>query len=294
MPETNAAPEIWRVLDLINWTTNYLESKGFPSPRTDVEWLLTSVLECSRVELYTNFEKPLTSAETGQFKQLLNRRLNHEPVQYIIGETEFMGLPFQVNPSVLIPRPETEILVENAIDWLRARPEASRKILDIGTGSGCIAVSLARFVEGCEVVAIDVSEDALAVARKNADINQVADKITFQALDILTEDPPEIPYDLIVSNPPYIAEDEFDSLEKNITEFEPREALLSENSGLLFYRHFAEKFSEWLQSGGQIFVEIGGTHQSESVKQFFAQKHWNDIRFIKDYNGQDRVLTTHL
>jgi len=293
MPETNTAPEIWRVIDLINWTTNYLQEKGFPSPRTDVEWMLTFVLECSRVDLYTNFEKPLTSAETGQFKQLLKRRLNHEPVQYIIGETEFMGLPFQVNPSVLIPRPETEILVEHAIDWLRARPKDSRKILDIGTGSGCITVSLARFVEDSEVIAIDVSEEALEVARDNAEINGVADKITFRQLDVLQNEPPGIQYDLIVSNPPYVSKDEFASLDKDISKFEPKNALIAEDSGLLFYRHFAENFSDWLQSDGQIFVEIGGSHQSDSIRKIFGEQNWSDIRFIKDYNDQDRVLVAN-
>lgn len=294
MPETNTAPEIWRVIDFINWTTNYLQEKGFPSPRTDVEWMLTSVLECSRVDLYTNFEKPLTSAETGQFKQLLKRRLNREPVQYIIGETEFMGLPFQVNPSVLIPRPETEILVEHAIDWLRARPKDSRKILDIGTGSGCIAVSLARFVEGSEIIAIDVSGDALEVAQKNAESNQVVEKITFRQLNIFENEPPEVPFDLIVSNPPYVSRDEFASLDKDISEFEPQNALIAEESGLLFYRHFAENFSDWLQSDGQIFVEIGGSHQTGAIREIFNEQNWSDIRFIRDYNDQDRVLVAKL
>jgi len=294
MPETNTAPEIWRVIDLINWTTNYLQEKGFQTPRTDVEWMLTSVLECSRVDLYTNFEKPLTSAETGEFKKLLKRRINHEPVQYIIGETEFMGLPFRVNPSVLIPRPETEILVEHAIDWLRARPKDSRKILEIGTGSGCIAISLARFVEGSDVTAIDVSEDALEVASKNEEINDVSDKISFQQLDILENEPPEIPYDLIVSNPPYVSEEEFASLDRDIADFEPENALLAEEGGLRFYRHFADKSPDWLTTDGQIFIEIGGSHQSDSIQQIFNEHNWSDIKFIKDYNGQDRVLVARL
>jgi len=290
MPENSTIPDIWRILDLINWTTDYLQSREFPSPRTDVEWLLTSVLDCSRVDLYTNFEKPLNSDELTEFKQLLKRRVNHEPVQYIIGKTEFMGLPFRVNESVLIPRPETEILVEHAIDWFRARSEDARKILDIGTGSGCIAVSLAKFVDAVSAIAIDLSDEALAVASQNADLNEVSEKITFQQLNILEKTPPDIPFDLIVSNPPYIDQDDYERLQRDIREYEPDSALIADETGLAFYRQFAENAQNWLAHNGLLLCEIGGTHQSESIRQLFEKSGWQNIRILKDYNTQDRLL----
>jgi len=288
MSET-AEKKTWRVLELINWTTDYLKGKGFTSARSDVEWLLTDVLDCSRMELYTEFEKPLKQFELDAFKKLLKRRVNHEPVQYIIGETEFMGFPFKVDKSVLIPRPETEILVERAADWLRSRAENARTVLDVGIGSGCIGVSLARLVPNSQVTAVDVSGDALNLAGKNAEINGVSAQITFWQLDILSEAPKET-YDMIVSNPPYIAEDEAETLQEDIHKFEPHEALIAEDDGLTFYRRFALAAREWLTSDGRLMLEIGGSHQSEAVRKLFKERGWAQITVHKDYNQQDRII----
>lgn len=279
----------WRVLDLINWTTKYLQEKGFPSPRSDVEWLLMDVLNCSRVDLYTDFEKPVKQSELGIFKTLLKRRLAHEPVQYIIGETEFMGFPFQVNESVLIPRPETEILVEKAVDWLRKQPKTFYRVIDIGAGSGCLGVSLARLAPHLELTLVDISEDALNVARKNARINKVTEQITCRQMDILTETPTE-KFDLIVSNPPYIAVKELEHLQNDIQKFEPRTALVAGENGLIFYRRYAEFAKGWLVENGKIFLEIGGTHQSKSVMNLFRGNNWSEISLHKDYADQDRLL----
>ena len=282
----------WRVLELVNWTTNYLREKGFSSPRSDVEWLLCSVCQCSRVDLYTDFEKPLTRQELSEFKSLLKQRLKHKPVQYIIGETEFMGMPFRVNEHVLIPRPETELLVEHAVDWLRQRTEDRLTVLDIGTGSGCIAVSIGALVPKATVTAIDVSGEALKVAEENAHRNKVEERVHFLRKNILEEAPTDGPYHLIVSNPPYVGEEEFSTLDKAIRDYEPAEALVAEN-GLLFFRRFAASAKQWLESQGLLLVEIGGTHQVPAVTELFENAGWKDITIARDYNNQGRILQAH-
>jgi len=282
----------WRVLELVNWTTNYLREKGFSSPRSDVEWLLCSVCQCSRVDLYTDFEKPLTRQELSEFKSLLKQRLKHKPVQYIIGETEFMGMPFRVNEHVLIPRPETELLVEHAVDWLRQRTEDRLTVLDIGTGSGCIAVSIGALVPKATVTAIDISGEALKVAEENAHRNKVEERVHFLRKNILEEAPTDGPYHLIVSNPPYVGEEEFSTLDKAIRDYEPAEALVAEN-GLLFFRRFAASAKQWLESQGLLLVEIGGTHQVPAVTELFENAGWKDITIARDYNNQGRILQAH-
>ena len=291
MSQNSDEKKVWRIIELINWTSDYLQEKGFLSPRTDVEWLLTSVLDCSRMQLYTDFQKPLSPTELAEFKSLLKQRLEHKPVQYIIGQTEFMGLSFAVDERVLIPRPETEILVEHAVHWLRNQPEESRKVLDIGTGSGCIAVSIAALVSEANVIATDISEDALQIAKQNAGLNKVTEKISFLQHDIIEEDPENVPFNLIVSNPPYIGRQDFEMVQKDVLDYEPDIALFAEGGGLLFYNHFASKASEWLCEGGQIMLEIGGDHQVNSVTEIFQDHPWKNVKMIKDYNQRGRILT---
>jgi release factor glutamine methyltransferase len=292
--QTSDEKKVWRIIELINWTTDYLDEKGFPSPRTDIEWLLTAVLDCSRMQLYADFQKPLTPSELAQFKSLLKQRLEHKPVQYIIGETEFMGMPFKVDERVLIPRPETEILVEHAVDWLRKQPQDSRNALDIGTGSGCIAVSIAALVTEANIIATDISEDALHIAKQNAELNEVTENIVFLQYNILEADPQNIPFNLIVSNPPYIGHQDSEMVQKDVLDYEPDIALFAGGEGLLFYEHFATRAADWLDEGGQIMLEIGGDHQVDSVTQIFQNNRWKNVRIIKDYNQRGRILAaTH-
>lgn len=289
MSTVSDSTKTWRVLELINWTTGYLEEKGFDTPRTDIEWLLGSVLHCSRVQLYTDFEKPLTPDELQQFKAFLKRRLDHEPVQYIVGETEFMGLLFTVNSSVLIPRPETELLVENAVDWLRSRPKEGQRVLDIGTGSGCIAVSIAALVPGCQVTATDISPEALEVAEHNAGRNQVSERVRFLEQDILHQEPDEIPFDLIISNPPYIEQSELPNLDPDVKKYEPEQALVA-GDGLQFFRRYARTAQSWLQNDGVVLLEIGGSHQIDPVSALFTEQGWHGVEVTHDYNDQGRIL----
>jgi len=289
MTEVTDSTKLWRVMELINWTTDYLAEKGFDTPRSDVEWLLSAALDCPKVELYTNFDKPLTRQELTRFKDLLKERLTRKPVQYIIGETEFMGLPFRVNESVLIPRPETELLVEKAVDWLRANADQKTSVLDIGTGSGCIAVSVAALVPEIAVTAIDNSEAALSVARDNARLNQVENRIQFSQQDILAEAPKNKKFTVILSNPPYVAKDEYTSLEPDVREYEPESALVAYD-GFTFIRRFAESVQDWLAPSGILFLEIGGSHQRDEVENIFGQSGWNNVKIEPDYNGEARIV----
>jgi len=196
----------WTVLDLIQWTTSYFEDKGIDSPRLDAELLLAKVLGVDRMGLYINFDRPLAPAELDQYRELVKTRARRVPVKYMLGECEFMSLTFEVGPGVLIPRPETEHLVERAIDLLRAEPTGDQLALDIGTGSGCIAIALAKEVAALQVVASDISPAALAIAKRNAIRHGVADRVTLVISDLLDAHRTGPRADLIVSNPPYVAE----------------------------------------------------------------------------------------
>ena len=207
----NGRNQTWTILELLKVTTQFLSEKSIENPRLNAEHLLSHLLSLKRVDLYLQFERILTTAEVNQYRELIRRRAQYEPLQYIIGKTEFMGLCFEVSPDVLIPRPETELLVEEVLK-LSVDLQAPT-ILDIGTGSGCIAISLAQLWPGSRIIATDVSEAALHMARNNAGVNNVAERIRFLLHDILNETLPVDSFDIIVSNPPYIAADEMEGLE---------------------------------------------------------------------------------
>ena len=174
----------WTPLKLIQWTAEFFEKKGIPNPRLDAELLLAHVLRCKRIDLYTGHEKRIAEKDLAKYKDLIRRRAAREPLQYIIGETEFWGLKIKVTPDVLIPRPETELLVEEAIPVMGERAGVRGQILDIGTGSGCIAIALAKNLPGTKIVATDISKEALSLARENAELNGVVDRIEFVLADI--------------------------------------------------------------------------------------------------------------
>jgi len=270
--------------------TVFMRSRQIENPRLNAERLLAHVLSLTRIDLYLQFDKPLTTEEREAYKMLLRRQAGHEPLQYILGETEFMSLPFRVTPDVLIPRPETEILVEKVIERVQTVP--SPTFLDIGTGSGCIAVSLAHYLPGARITAVDRSESALKIASENAEANGVADRIQFMPLDIRNPEPPEKwdgLFDAIVSNPPYVALSEWDRLTEEIRIHEPRIALCDEGDGLAFYRLIAEKTASWLKPEGTICLETGDG-QTVSVQNIFKRNGFRTESIHADLNGIDRVL----
>ncbi|MBI4810571.1 MAG: peptide chain release factor N(5)-glutamine methyltransferase [Ignavibacteriales bacterium] len=213
----------WSVLDLIEWSTRYLTDKGFDDARLNVELLLCHVLNCQRIDLYLRYDMILKSAELSSYKTLFQRRLTHEPLQYILGKTEFMGLTLIVNPEVLIPRPETEVLVERVLEMSKKYPTEFIRFLDIGVGCGCIAISLAKYIDQSLVEAIDISKDALDVAAKNVNHYHLENRISLIQADVLKDLPTfqYSPFDVIVSNPPYISKNEFETLQPEVKDYEP-------------------------------------------------------------------------
>ncbi len=280
----------WRVIDLIQWTTQFFEKKNIPDARLNAERLLSRVLGLNRVQLYLQFENILTHTQLDNFRESVKRRLNNEPLQYILGETEFMSLPFKLNSSVLIPRPDTEILVEQVLEDTSKDMEVN--VLDIGTGSGNIAISLAHYLPKSRVVAVDISQEALDVARENALLNQVNGRIRFIREDVFDSSfamKLGDRFDRIVSNPPYISETEFYTLPEEVRNFEPHIALRDGADGLTFHRRISQVANEMLTPGGKIFLEVG-QGQWKEVERILEQAGFQNVTVTKDLAGIDRVL----
>jgi release factor glutamine methyltransferase len=275
--------ETWTLLKLLRWMTEFFAGKQIDNPRLDAELLLAHVLKLDRVGLYLNFERPLIAAELDLIRPLVKRRGQREPLQYLLGSTEFWSLEFEVTPAVLIPRADTETLVEEALN----RAGDAGQLLDVGTGSGAIAISLASELPSWQVSALDISAEALSVARRNAEKNAVAERLQFIHADLA--ELPRQQYDLIVSNPPYIAQAEWDSLMPEVRSFEPQAALLAGNDGLENYQKLTAQVASRLSPGGWLLVEIG-YQQAQAVKQLFAQAGLQDIFVRDDYAGQPRVV----
>jgi release factor glutamine methyltransferase len=273
----------WTVKSLLEWTRGYFEKKGVPAARLEAELLLAAVLGHDRVYLYANYDKPLNAQECKLYREVILRRVHHEPYAYITGQKEFMSLKMNVNNQVLIPRPETEMLVEEALQAAAALKSA--RICDIGTGSGAIAVSLAYYCPSAQVYASDISEAALAVAAENARINNV--KVDFRLGDLLEPFMSEESFDIIVANLPYISEAEYQKLMPEVRKHEPPQALLAPEDGLGLYRRFLPQARELLYSKGYLFIEIGYT---QGVKAAEMMQGFNEVRVRRDYSGKDRMI----
>jgi release factor glutamine methyltransferase len=247
--------ERWTIGRLLTWTAEWLGSKGSESPRLDAEVLLAHVRGCQRIMLYASFDEEVTEETRGRFRELVRRRAAGEPVAYLVGYREFFSLAFEVSPAVLVPRPETEALVSRVIDL--CREAAAPKIVDVGTGSGAVAVALAKHLPRAVIQAGDVSASALEVAKRNAARHGVADRITFIESDLL--DAPELqgPWDVIVSNPPYVREAEFASLPRDVRDHEPRSALVAGPRGVELIERLVALASQRLVSGGWLVLEAG-------------------------------------
>ena len=247
--------DVWTVGRLLTWTTDWLTTKGSESARLDAEVLLAHVRGCQRILLYTAFDTPVPDAERARFRELVKRRGDGEPVAYLVGNREFFSLPFAVSPAVLVPRPETEGLVVRVIDLCKPLPAA--RIIDVGTGSGAIAVTLAKHLPRARLVATDLSPAALAVARENAARHGVAERIEFLECDLLSAPQAAGPWDVIVSNPPYVRDDEFDALPRDVRLHEPKGALVAGPTGVEVVARLAADAVGALAAGGWLVVEIG-------------------------------------
>jgi release factor glutamine methyltransferase len=275
--------ERWTVLKLLQWTTGYFTDKGIDSARLEAELLLAGSLGMDRVGLYVNFERPLSSDELAAYRQWVQRRAQREPVQYILGETEFWSLPFNVNPAVLVPRADTEILVEEAL----ARIDGPFHVLDVGTGSGAIAVALAHEKPELLITAIDCSGPALDVARANATRNGVSDQITCVEGDLGAL--PSGPFEMVVSNPPYIPARDLEQLMPEVRDHEPHLALDGGDDGLCSYRCLVVQAGQVLKPGGWLLVEVG-IGQAADVEILFRAAGLMNIGHRDDYAGIPRVV----
>jgi len=277
------------VLELITVTTQLFAKHNVDSPRLEAELLLAHVLGVERIQLYVRFDQPLAEAEVARFRELVKRRGRHEPVHYILGHREFWSLDLQVERGVLIPRPDTECLVEEAVAWLRAHPTATL-VADVGTGSGAIAIALAKELPTLTVYAGDVAEVPLRVAADNAKKNEVGERVTVVRADLLAPlaEAAGRRFDVLVSNPPYIALHELATLEPHVRDWEPREALLGGADGLDVVRALVAQLATGLALGGAAFIEVG-SGQGEAAKALFAPS-FDEVRIRKDYAGLDRVI----
>jgi release factor glutamine methyltransferase len=265
-PETRPE-DSWTVGRLLTWTTDYLKRHRSESPRLDAEVMLAHVLEWQRVQLYTHFDEEVSQSARKAFRELVRRRSEGAPVAYLVGRKEFYSLAFAVSPAVLIPRPESEFVVVEYLE--QTRHLSSPYSVDVGTGSGCLAIASAHHQPSARFVAIDVSEEALAVARRNAVSLGVADRIDFRLGDQLEPITGEGPFDAIISNPPYIPSAEIKNLEPGVRDYEPRSALDGGPAGLGMVASLIEKSVGLLKPGGHLILEIG-TNQEEPVRSLIA------------------------
>ncbi|UCH10344.1 MAG: peptide chain release factor N(5)-glutamine methyltransferase [Fidelibacterota bacterium] len=290
MTEGSSAPQTWRLIDLIRWGTQYLANKQISNPRLEVEWLLAHQLGVNRVDLYVSHDRQLTRNELDGFKALIKRRIAGEPFQYILGKAPFYGRDFHVTPAVLIPRPESEILIQ-----VLRKGDPPTTILDIGTGSGCLAITAALLYPAARVLAIDISPEALDIAQGNAE-RLGAENVTFQQFDVLVDAPSPLDaaqsegFDAILCNPPYVAAEEVARLQREIREYEPPLAVTDRADGLTFHRRLAHIGSRLLAEEGQLIVEIGGMPQADSVKRIFEQAGYT-VTLHKDLQGDERVIS---
>ncbi len=276
------------LLEFLQVTAKFLAGKGVDGARLDAELLLAEVLGLTRTQLYTNFERPLAEGEIARFRELVRRRAAREPVAYITGRREFWSLDFVVDRRVLVPRPETELLVELAVEAVRARGVEHPLVADVGTGSGAIAVAIAKELPGARVVATDRSEAALEIAPANAGRHGVADRIEFRRGDGCDALAGAGPFDVVVSNPPYIRSAEMDSLAPEVREWEPRWALEAGSDGMSVTTPLVERAFALLAPGGSLLVEVGT--QAALVREAFERGGYGNVAVRRDLAGLERVV----
>tara|TARA_R110002049_G_scaffold2750_8_gene22291 strand:+ start:249531 stop:250418 length:888 start_codon:yes stop_codon:yes gene_type:complete len=291
MSETKDEP--WTVLRLLEWTTNFFKKRDSDSPRLDAEILLAHARECPRIALYTSFADIPEEEQLVAFREMVRRRGEGTPVAQLVGYREFYSMRFRVDENVLIPRPETEHVVIEAIDVAKEMNVTDRplRIADVGTGSGAIAVTLAKHIAGAELTAVDISADALTIARWNADQHKVTESIQFLESDLLTSVDADVKFDIICSNPPYVSEAEYDELPASVRNYEPRNALVSGFQGTETIERLLQIAPERLVAGGRIVIELSPMIAERCLEIAEEIDELVDAKLIKDLNGLQRVLS---
>jgi len=277
----------------LDWTRQHLAEKDVDQPRLCAELLLAHALGCKKIDLYTRFEHVPDQQQRAALRDLVRQAARRVPIAYLTGKKEFFSLDFEVTPAVLIPRPETELLVEEVISYCRPGNRQSWNILELGTGSGCIAVAAARYVTNARLVASDISAEALAVAGRNVERHGLADRVKLieaDGLELPAEVIPDGGFDMIVSNPPYVSTEQVELLEPGVGRYEPRVALVAGAEGLVFYRLLAGSGAKLLWPGGAVLVEVG-CGQHEQVARIFAEsERFELVRVRADLAGIERLM----
>ena len=277
------------ILEVIQRSSDFLAKRGVESPRLQTELLLAHALQLPRLKLYLNFERTLTEAELATVRELVKRRGERQPLQHLVGSVSFCGLEIAVNSHVLIPRPETELLAERAWEYLSKLNPQPSTALDFGTGSGCLAIALAVKCPAAQIHAVDISTDALVVARQNAARHSVTARIQFHTGDGFTPLPDGLRCDLVVANPPYIPSAEIATLEPEVRDHDPRPALDGGADGLDYYRQLAAETAAWLKPNGKLMLEFGDG-QAAAIGGIFQRHQWNIERVEKDLSDRKRFL----
>jgi release factor glutamine methyltransferase len=278
--------KLWTIVDVLKWTTDYFSEKGIESPRLNIELILCSVLNITRIDIYKQFDKPLSELELKNIRNMILKRVSGEPLQYILGKTTFLDIEIMVNDTVMIPRPETELLVKQVLDDYPNKYKKYR-ILDIGTGSGCIALYLAKKFPQSEVLAIDNSYFALLTAKNNG-TNLAIRNVSFNQCDILNELPTNQKFDIVVSNPPYIPSEDYEELADEVKNHEPKDALTDGKDGLTFYSRFKDILPYLLNDDGKFYFEIGYNQKNKLIELF--KESTFEIEFFEDFSGITRIL----
>lgn len=281
----------WSIQKLLNWICDYFTEKQVDSPRLSAELLLSEVLQIPRINLYTNFDSNVSQDRLDELHRLVKRCCEHEPLAYLIGRTEFYSLDIKVSSDCLIPRPETELLVERAIGFLQNR-DGSQLVCDLCTGSGCIAVAIAANFHDAQFIATDICDAALSIAAKNVENHKLSERIKLVCGDLfdpIIEGIDETSFDLIVCNPPYVSADEYDKLDRNVKDYEPRKALYAGNDGLDVYTRLIEQADRFLKPDGAMMLEIG-YNQAEQVNELLEKTNaFAEIKIETDYADNDRI-----
>lgn len=281
--------DVWTVKRILEWTSSHLEKNGSDSPRLDAEILLAHSRSCERIELYTRFNEVVTDAERTVMRELVNRRAAREPVAYLVGYREFFSMKFDVTRDVLIPRPDTETLVMEGLE--RGRRLRQPRVLDLCTGSGCIAIAFAANHLGAMLVATDNSAAALAMARSNAEKHGLSDRIEFREGDLFDAvGAEEEKFDLILSNPPYVCDHEVKELDEDVVKYEPHQALFAGEEGLDFIRPLIKSAPRYLNENGSLLIEMDPSQIETAAEWVRSATDFKQVRAIKDLAGRSRVL----
>jgi len=287
-PETAGAEEVWTVKKVLDWTIGHLKQHGSESPRLDAEILLAHARGCQRIQLYTQYDTELEPEERATMRDLVRRRATLEPVAYLVGFREFFGLDFEVEPGVLIPRPDTETLVVTALEILNELPSAN--VLDVCTGTGCVPVAIASNCETASLTAIELDDQVQRIAQRNIEKHDLIGRILLLQGDLFSPLPGDASFDVITANPPYVTDEEMDTLQPDVRLHEPQLALRGGADGLDIVRRLIAEGSSWLADSGALLLEIG-EKQSPAVTQLFADSgEFEPAQIVKDLGGHSRIV----